>query len=48
MNVNYFRGFIIKINTFHATECDLNPVRNTIPAVSDFLLFGFRKSFEKV
>ena len=29
MNTNYFHSFVVKINTFHATECHLNPIQNT-------------------
>ena len=28
MNTKYFHGFVIKINTFYATECYLNPIQN--------------------
>ena len=28
-NAKYFHGFVIKINTFHATGNHLNPTQNT-------------------
>ena len=29
LSTKYFHGFVIKINTFDATECHLNPIENT-------------------
>ena len=50
MNTKQFQGFVIKINTFHATECHLNPTQKTKKtAISHFVLLGFNlEKFEKV
>ena len=41
MNTKYFQGFVIKINTFHATEYHLNPTQNTDTRISHFVWLGF-------
>ena len=41
MNTKYFHGFVINVDTFHASECHLNPIHNANTAVSHFVLLGF-------
>ena len=49
MNTKYFHGFVIKINTFHATEWHLNSIQNTNTRNFYFVLLGLNpKKFEKV
>ena len=48
MNTKYFHGFI-KINTFHATECHMNPIQNTNTCDFTFSFISFNaEKFEKV
>ena len=41
MNTKYFHGFVIKINTFHATECHLNPIQDPNTRNFTFCLIRF-------
>ena len=37
----YFHGFVMKINTFHAAECHLNPIQNSNTHNITFFLIWF-------
>ena len=41
MNTNYFHSFVININTFHASECHLNPIQDTNTHSFTFCLIRF-------
>ena len=46
MNTKHFHGFVMEINTFHGTECQL---KLAVPANSHFVLLGYNlEEFEKL